>query len=108
MVWAEALKALALSQSKAANRYLLELSLFRLDGAIASEFTCAASKKDMQFAKLLEEQRKRFAQSNSCHELAKEKSIAIENLCRTEAEFQRLVKGLRKLPLNDEVGACAW
>lgn len=108
LIWSEALKKLATSESAVADAYLARLALFRLDGALGSEFGCAASKRGKRLANLLKEQARRFSSMKFCPQLALENGLQAQRLCASRQEYQVLVKGLSVLPSSDAEGACNY
>jgi hypothetical protein len=108
LIWSDALKKLAMSESADADIYLARLALFRLDGAIGSEFGCAASKRGSGLAVQLKEQARRFSSMKFCSRLALENRLQERRLCASRKEYQVLVKGLSELPSPDVEGACSY
>lgn len=105
--WSASLRALAQSKSQIADRYLVELALFKLDGEIGSEWSCAASKRARHFSSLMRRQMLAFAQDNSCTKLASARKLDAKQLCASKKEFGRHVEQTRNVPLPDEDGACS-
>ena len=106
--WAESLKALAQSKSPAADAYLVELGLFKLDGEAGSEYSCAASKRAKRFSFLMRRQLTVFAEDNACRRFAVTRKLDAQQLCATTKEFSRRVKQSRNLPQPDLEGACSY
>lgn len=108
LVWSESLKRLATSESADADAYLARLALFRLDGALGSEFGCAASKRGRRLENLLKEQARRFSSVKFCSQLAFENGLQVKRLCASRQDYQVLVRGLSALPSPDAEGACSY
>ena len=106
--WAVGLKALAQSKSPAADAYLVELGLFKLDGETGSEYSCAASKRAKRFSTLMRRQLTVFAKDNACRRLAATRKLDAQKLCATMKEFARRVEQSRDVPLPDREGACSY
>lgn len=106
--WAKSLKMLAESNSPLADVLLSQLGLFGIDGALAEEFSCAASKRSNRLSIQLRRQLKNFESTNTCVQIASRSGLAKRDFCKSKAEFARLVSTYRKLPLKDEAGACSY
>ena len=106
--WAASLKALAQSKSPAADTYLVELGLFRLDGETGSEYSCATSKRAKRFSALMRSQLTAFGNDNACRRFAANRKLDSQALCATRKEFARRVEHSRSLPLPDLEGACSY
>jgi hypothetical protein len=106
--WAASLKALAQSKSPAADAYLVELGLFKLDGEAGSEYSCAASKRAKRFSALMRRQLTVFAKDNVCRRFAVARKLDAQKLCATKKEFARRVEQSRNVPLPDREGACSY
>ena len=106
--WAFSLKALAQSKSPAADAYLVELGLFKLDGEAGSEYSCAASKRAKRFSALMRRQLTAFAKDNACRRFAVARKLDAQKLCATKKEFARRVEQSRNVPLPDGEGACSY
>jgi hypothetical protein len=105
--WNESLKILALSKNKSADNYLAELSLLKLDGGLATEFTCAASKRGMHLARALKLKSKNHV-GNSCVMLAKRNGVEVERLCSSRHEYKIFATRFQHLPMKDDAGVCSY
>lgn len=106
--WADSLKVLAQSKSPAADAYLVELGLFKLDGETGSEYSCAASKRAKRFSDLMRRQLTAFAKVNACRNFAAARKLDARKLCATKKEFAQRVDQSRNVPLPDLEGACSY
>lgn len=105
--WSAGLKVLAQSKAKVADGYLADLALFKLDGEVGSEWSCAASKRAKNFAVFMNKQLARFGKGNSCAQLASARKLDAQQLCASRKEFERRVEQTHRVPQPDEDGACS-
>jgi hypothetical protein len=106
--WAASVRALAQSESPAADAYLVELGLFKLDGEAGSEYSCAMSKRTKRISALMRRQLTIFANDNACRRFAVARKLDAQKLCATKKEFARRVEQSRNVPLPDREGACSY
>ena len=106
--WADSLKALAQSKSATADTYLVQLGLFKLDGEVGSEYSCATSKRSKRFSALMRRQLTIFGNDNACRRFAEVRKLDLQKLCSTKREFARKVDQSRNVPLVDREGACSY
>lgn len=106
--WAKSLKLLAKSKSPLADVFLARLGLFGIDGALAEEFSCAASKRSSNLSIQLRRQLRSFDSNNTCAQIAARINLAKGDFCKSKAEFAHLVSTYRSLPLKDTSGACSY
>ena len=105
--WSTSLKVLAQSKAKVADRYLADLALFKLDGEVGSEWSCAASKRAKNFSVLMNKRLARFGGDNSCAQLASARKLDAQQLCASRKEFERRVEKNHRVPQPGDDGACS-
>jgi len=105
--WSSSLRTLAQLESEAADGYLVELALFKLDGETGEEWACAASKRTKRLSSLMRYKLTTFAQKNGCARLALERGLVAELLCASRTEFGRRVEQTRDVPQPDKDGSCS-
>lgn len=105
--WSTSLKVLAQSKAKVADRYLADLALFKFDGEVGSEWSCAVSKRAKNFSVLMNKRLARFGGDNSCAQLASARKLDAQQLCASRKEFERRVEKTHRVPQPGDDGACS-